>query len=269
VNGTGDAVPPRIDDAWLRTLSEQIADASGLLACFDYDGTLAPIVSDPDAAAISPAVREPLSRLADAPAVEVAVVSGRSLPDLRERVGIDGVRYVGNHGLEWDDGTGRTVLPAARASRPPLQRAVDALREELADIPGCFIEDKRLTATVHYRRTPSAHVPDVLDAVDRAAEASDALRITRGKAVRELRPVAAAGKGRAVERLRKRRPDDLPIFVGDDRTDEDGFRAVADDGYGVLVGRRADSAAAVRVPDVDGVARLLAALLTRCPTDRP
>ncbi|MGQ4557162.1 trehalose-phosphatase [Halobellus sp. GM3] len=254
---------PPLDDAWLRTLGERLTEADGLLACFDFDGTLAPIVEDPSQAAIRPAIRTALRCLADRSDAAVAVVSGRSLSDLRERVGVDGVHYAGNHGLEWDDGSGRSVLPSARPSRSSVGAAVESLRDELDGVDGATVEDKSLTATVHYRRTPPGRVPDVIETTADVVESVDDVRLTRGKQIVELRPDVPAGKGLAVERLRERHPNALPLFVGDDRTDEDGFRAVAADGYGVLVGDRTDSAAAVRVPDVDGVATLLEWLCSR------
>ena len=141
---------------------------------------------------------------------------------------------------------------------------MDALRDELDDVDGAVVEDKALTATVHYRRTPSERVPDVIETVENAVESTDGVRVTNGKKILELRPDVPAGKGLAVERLRQRHPDALPLFVGDDRTDEDGFRAVADRGYGVLVGDRPGSDAVVRVPGIDGVAMFAGWLLTFC-----
>lgn len=256
--------PPVLDAEQAGALRDRLAAAGGLLLCLDFDGTLAPIVDDPDAAEMGPVAEAVVRRLADDSDVTVALVSGRSLADLRERAGLDGVRYAGNHGLEWDDGRGRTVAEDVRGSRPAVERAIGSLRAELADVPGCRVEDKDLTGTVHYRETPGELTGDVVRTVEEVVASTDGLRCTRGKAILELRPDVPAGKDRAVERLRERYPQRLPVFVGDDVTDEDGFRAVADDGVGVLVGDRSDTAATLRVPDTDGVASLLTWLLNVC-----
>jgi len=254
--------PPLLDRAWLTDLREHAERADGLVLALDFDGTLAPIVDGPDAASIDSTTRSLLAGLAAAPATTVAVVSGRSLRDLRERVGVDGITYFGNHGLEYDDGEGRSVTPAARDAQPTLERAVATLRERLADVPGCRVENKRLTATVHYRQTPAEQVSTVEETVETVADATDALRLTRGKAILEIRPDIPAGKDRAIEFLREKHPGAVPLFVGDDVTDEDAFRAVAGDGFGVLVGDRSDTAATVRVPDTDCVTVLLGWLAT-------
>jgi trehalose 6-phosphate phosphatase len=261
MNDPSERRPPLLDTAQLATLRERLTGASGLLLCLDFDGTLAPIVDDPDDATMTRAAEALLRRLAGDPDVTVALVSGRSLTDLRERAGLDGVQYAGNHGLEWDDGSGRTVAEPIRETRPAVERALGTLREELADVPGCRVEDKGLTGTVHYRETPAERTDDVVGTVEDVVTSTDGIRCTRGKAIFELRPDVPAGKGRAVERLREQYPDYVPMFVGDDVTDEDGFRAVADDGIGVLVGDRSDTAASMRVPDTDGVAMLLAWLI--------
>ena len=261
-----DADPPALPFRvpWPR-LRERVADAPELLLCLDFDGTLAPIVDDPEDAQLLPGARSALERLADEPSVAVAVVSGRSLADLRERVGVEGVVLAGNHGLELgdataggarDDGAGDgesddIVDPDAAAHQSAVERVVRDLRADLADVPGCEVEDKGLTATVHYRRTPDERVPEVREAVEAAVEAVDGLRLTEGKEILEVRPDVPGGKDRAVRRLRERHPEALPLFVGDDVTDEDAFRELPSEGIAVLVGDRGDTAASLRVRDPD------------------
>lgn len=248
-------VPPPLDDE-RAAVRARLGAADALLTCFDFDGTLAPIVDDPAAAALRPDLGTRLRHLADCPDVTVAVVSGRAVEDLRDRVGIDGIVYAGNHGLEWDDGTGRTVVSEAAASRPAVGAAVERLRDELDDVGGCEVENKGLTATVHFRGTPEERTRTVVETVEFVAAEIGGLHVTAGKEIREVRPAVEWGKDRIVDRLRRGRADAVPLFVGDDHTDEDGFRAVDDDGLGVLVGDR-PSAANIRVPDPDGVASLL------------
>lgn len=256
--GTPEDGPPALlfRDPWPR-LRDRIAAAPGVLLCLDFDGTLAPIVDDPEDATLLPGARPVLRRLADDPTVEVAVVSGRSLADLRERVDVDGILRAGNHGLELGEDDGETVDPEAASLRPAVERAVAELRERLADVPGSVVEDKGLTASVHYRRTPDARVDEIRTAVEGVAEPVDELRLTHGKEVIELRPDVPGGKDRAVRRLRERHPEFLPVFVGDDVTDEDAFRALPGKGIAVLVGDRDDTAASLRVGDPDGALEFL------------
>ncbi|WP_164471792.1 trehalose-phosphatase [Halosimplex salinum] len=254
---------------WLArdTVVDRLARPPGLVCCLDFDGTLAPIVDDPDAAELPPAVRDRVAGLADCPSVDVAVVSGRELSDLRDRVGLDGVAYAGNHGLELRGGGEETVNPVARRSRAAIDRICDRLSDCLAHVPGVEIENKGLTATVHVRNVPDERVPEVERTVRVAVEESPStsgaqFELRDGKAIREVRPAVDWDKGRAVELLSEEAPDDwLPLYVGDDLTDEDAFRVLDDqrgalDGIGILVGER-ETAADYRLENPRDVRELL------------
>jgi trehalose 6-phosphate synthase len=241
---------------------ERIAAADGVLACLDFDGTLADIVDDPDDAEHRPEARDALHALVDAPDTRVAVVSGRALADLRQRVGLD-LAYAGNHGLELFDGARTEVHPDAADARPAIARVCDRLRRELADVDGVVVEDKRLTATVHYRNVDGDRVDDVVDAVRAAVADEDEIRVTEGKQILELRPAVDWDKGRALEWLRDESLPDgerwLTVYVGDDVTDEDAFEALGDHGIGVKVGSTTEPTAAhCAVADPGEVADFLA-----------
>ncbi|HYH80901.1 MAG TPA: trehalose-phosphatase, partial [Longimicrobium sp.] len=133
-------------DAWRRT--------GRLVLLLDFDGTLAPIVDLPSLAAMPDATRRALERLMALPGVEVAVVSGRGLADVRERAGIPGIAYAGNHGMEIHAGGVDRVHAEAAAARPVLERAARELADAVAPIPGAFVEDKQLTLSVHFRLSP-------------------------------------------------------------------------------------------------------------------
>jgi len=253
---------------WLArdTLADRLASAPGVVCALDFDGTLAPIVDDPDAAELPSPVRERVADLADCPTVAVAVVSGRELADLRPRVGIDGIDYAGNHGLELDSGDREAVNARARRCGDAIDRVCDRLADRLAHVPGVDIENKGLSATVHVRQVPADRVAEVERTVRATVEAlvettDTPLELRDGKAIREIRPAVDWDKGRAVELLADEAPDDwLPLYVGDDRTDEDAFRALDEsgplDGVGVLVGDR-ETAADYRLDDPRGVRELL------------
>lgn len=261
----------RLDD-----IARWVGAAEGVVLGVDFDGTLSAITDDPDEPTLTSPTRAVFERVASAPTVAPAVVSGRARDDLVPRVDVDGVVYAGNHGLElaYDDWT--AAHPAAARHRETIQACCDRLADELAAIPGAVVENKGLTATVHFRRTPDDEVPAVVRTVDRVAAAADGVRVTAGKQVRELRPPVEWDKGRALRLLTDRVPDDWrALYVGDDRTDEDAFRAVQPDGIGIRVvtdGRERASVETDATYRLDGqrdVARLLTWVGVALDSTRP
>jgi trehalose 6-phosphate phosphatase len=235
---------PEWSAAWLGT--------GRLVLLLDFDGTLAPIVERPELAGMPASTRDALERLRACPGVEAAVVSGRGLADVRERAGIEGVAYAGNHGMEIDGPGIHRTHPEALAARPALEAVLHDLTPMLAGVPGAFVEDKGLTLSVHYRQTPAADAPRVRDAVAAAMDGRLAdLRVTEGKMVLEIRPRVDWHKGRAVLFLleQMRPPAGAPVlYLGDDRTDEDAFVALetARHGEGVIVADPVPAATAAR-----------------------
>ncbi len=218
-----------------------MAESARVLLLFDYDGTLTPIVGRPQIATLSDDTRKLLSALAGTAKFVVGVVSGRGLADLEELVAIPGLIYAGNHGLEIRGGGMDFVHPEARACEASLVEITQLLEQELAEVPGILVDNKSLTLTVHFRGSPDSYGPQVDDTVvATAAPYVDAgrMKITRGKKVVELRPNLDWGKGRAIEKIREDCGDSpLPVFFGDDETDEEGFVAVQDvGGLAVFIG---------------------------------
>ncbi|WP_049895459.1 trehalose-phosphatase [Halopiger xanaduensis] len=255
---TDDTVPDPLEEQ-LPAVRTALAEASRLLACLDFDGTLAPIVDEPDAAAPTPANEAAVETLADEPAVTTAVISGRALADVRERVDGPSI-YAGNHGLELERRGSVAVHPVARKRATRIERACEALETVLEPIPNARIEDKRLTATVHVRSVPPAAEPVVerrtREIVDRFG--GDELEISGGKQILEIEPSIPWGKGNALELIDAELPDDtVALYIGDDTTDESAFRAVEPDGFGVLVGDDEPSAASARVASPAEVASFL------------
>ena len=202
----------------------------------DYDGTLTPIVERPEDARLPDAVRRAVERLASRRTV--AVISGRDLDDVRRMVGVDDIVYAGSHGFDIA-GPGGLAEQHAVELLPELDQAEEELRSLLAPVPGVRLERKRFAIAVHVRQVDGQLVPGVEAAVDRVAEAHPRLQRTVGKKVFELRPNVEWDKGRAVLRvmhvLELDRDDVVPVYAGDDVTDEDAFRAVRDRGFGVVV----------------------------------
>jgi alpha,alpha-trehalase len=203
----------------------------------DFDGTLSEIVPEPDQASIAPAVRETVARLARA--CTVAVISGRGLDDVQARVDLDGLHYAGSHGFEIETPEGeRTTHEVAVESRDAVAAAEDELERRLADVEGVILERKPFSVAVHDRQAADADLPRVRETVDDVLAQQPDLRLSPGKRVHELRPDVDWDKGRAVEHLLAElgvEPAQTPVvYVGDDATDEDAFRALPE-GIGVLV----------------------------------
>lgn len=225
----------------------------------DYDGTLTPIVSHPDAAVLDDAMREAISVLAAA--VPVAIVSGRDRADVEGRVGLSGLYYAGGHGFDIAGPDRRLEHPGGIAALPSLDAAEATLRQALAHVPGARVERKRCSIAVHYRHVAPERVDEVF-ASARAATPPD-LKRSEGKKVVELGPRVDWHKGRAVtwllEALKLDRADVIPVFFGDDRTDENAFLSLGGDGVGILVGapEYPETFADLRVADDGEVAAIL------------
>ncbi len=210
---------------------------------YDFDGTLSDIVDDPDAARPVAGAVEALQKLAAQ--CPVAVLSGRDLADVSRRLGVPGIWYAGSHGFELTapDGTHHQNEDAA-AAVPVLEQAAAELRDRLGSIPGIVVEHKRFGVAVHYRNAARNRVGEVAAAV-RAAGRRDALRVTTGREVIELRPDMDWDKGKTLrwvmEHLTEAGSGPLvPVYVGDDITDEDAFDAISDDGVPILVRHNED-----------------------------
>jgi trehalose-phosphatase len=233
------------------TVVERIRAARGsagdLLLGLDYDGTLAPIVARPEDAALLPGAAAVLRSLAQRTDTRIAILSGRALSDITGRVSLDGAFYAGNHGLEISGPGVQRVHPRATASRELLRTIAAHLQEQLAAVPGAQVEDKRLTLSIHYRRVADERAERRTVAVVEHACAPyrEQLRVTHGKKIVEVRPAVDWNKGDALRFLRDTvigNDTAAPtVFIGDDRTDEDAFGQVGEDGYGIIVAETAPS----------------------------
>lgn len=204
-------------------------DGSPCAILLDIDGTLAPIAPRPVDARIPDATQAVLRRLVQLPETVVALVTGRSAVDAA-RMAVDGVWIIGNHGLETRSPKGAiTPDPAAARYEVRVATAARMLAPLEHELPGVIIENKHLGLAVHYRLASAAVLPQLRARIDRVAEASE-LRVTEGKKILELRPPGLADKGTAtlafVQRVGAFDAGASIMFAGDDRTDEDAFRAL-------------------------------------------
>ena len=231
---------PHLLNVW-PSVSKQFRGADISLLLFDFDGTLSPIAARPDLAVLPAETRALLLEARSDDRYVLGIVSGRSLVDLRERVGLDGLIYAGNHGLEIQ-GNGLDFLhPEASRLREEMGRIYQELELELGSHPGIIGENKGLSLSFHYRQTPLEIVPQVEEGFQKgvaAAAKSGLVKVTRGKQVLEVRPNLDWGKGHAISQIQAAHAGaQLTTFFGDDLTDEDGFAAVQQSGgVAVLVG---------------------------------
>lgn len=249
---------------------------------FDFDGTLSDIVNDPDSAVPAPGAAEALQELAAR--CPVAVLSGRDLADVTERVGLPGIWYAGSHGFELTapDGT-HHQNDAAAATIPVLEQAAAELRDLLGSIPGVVVEHKRFGVAVHYRNAARDRVGEVSAAVRTAGQRSG-LRVTTGREVIELRPDIDWDKGKTlrwvIDHLHAAGPEAgpeagplVPIYLGDDITDEDAFDAVRRDGVPIVVRHNDDgdraTAALFALDSPAQVAEFTERLARRAGADQP
>jgi trehalose-phosphatase len=245
---------------------QEIVGRSDQLAIFlDYDGTLTPIVSHPENALLSGSMQQTLQALAmHAP---VAILSGRNLDDIRRRVDIDTIIYGGSHGFDVAGPRGLRN-EVAMEFLPRLDIVEKELDKELAGIPGARVERKRFSIAAHYRNVKASEVPRVERAVSEVAGRRPELRRIDGKKVYELVPNIDWDKGKAVlwllQHLGLERANARPIYIGDDRTDEDAFRALGRRGVSILVSEEPRStAASYSLRDPQGVERFLRELVAR------
>lgn len=246
-----------------RTIDERIravATADRLLVALDFDGTLSPLVAEPMAARATPDAKRALERLASCRGVTVALVSGRSLVDLRviaEHDDNSPFWLAGSHGAEWWRPSCAPPAPDQGRSEGDASIAV-AAREAAEEFDGAWIEDKQFGFALHTRSSPEGVEPRAQDAVDEVvARLAPLWRRREGKHVLEF-SWRHEGKDGAVAELRAATGADAVIFAGDDVTDEDALRSLMPGDLGIRVGS-GDTAATLTVADTPE----LAAVLTR------
>jgi trehalose 6-phosphate phosphatase len=211
----------------LPLIERQWRGAEPRLVCADFDGTLAPIVPHPEMSRLPEAAASALTRLAALANVTVAIVSGRSLEDLRRHVPLPGLTLAGNHGLEIEHKGAAFSPPGTAGLRAFFDDLSRLLASELESCPGVWIENKGLTVTVHTRAASAPVKLEAARAAERFAESRRGqVRLTRGFEILELRPPLDWHKGSAIHWLRERTAASAVCYLGDDTTDEDAFASL-------------------------------------------
>jgi trehalose 6-phosphate phosphatase len=226
----------------------------GAALFLDFDGTLVDLAETPDSIRVSPDLAPLIARLSERLDGRIALVSGRAIADLERHLECSGLAVSGSHGLELRLRDGSHVPLAARHD---LSEARERLRRLAGETPGLLVEDKPFGAALHYRQAPDQEARVIAEASDLAVRTG--LTLQQGKMVVELRP-PGADKGDAI-RAFMLEPGFIgarPLFVGDDLTDEDAFRAAAElGGGGILVGPERATAAKWRLGGVAAVSAWL------------
>jgi len=239
---------------------------SNVFIFLDFDGTLAPIASAPEKAVLPVAVRKLLRKASKNPRIRLAIISGRQLEDIKNKIRIKNIIYSGNHGLQLE-GPKIKFNPFVPSRYQRLLGKIKCdLRKKTAPIKGVYIEDKGPVLSLHYRLVDKNEIPVVKTIfLETVITHSVARRIktTQGKMVFEVRPPLEWDKGKIVSWLLARRifavepAKVIALYIGDDTTDEDAFRQIRNKGLAVVVGRPRKSLAQYYVKDHNDVRKFL------------
>lgn len=244
------------------------AEGKRLAVFLDYDGTLTPIVETPGRAVMHEEMREAVIELSRH--CPLGIISGRDLPDVRDKVRIDSIVYAGSHGFDIAGPKGLQVEnTVGEEFLPVLDRAEKELSEKLASLRGLLVERKKFAIAIHYRLVDPAKVEGIEGVVDEVAGQNPKLRKAYGKKIFELQPQMDWHKGKALfsllRALKLDEEDVLPFYLGDDVTDEDAFRALSGRGIGIVVRDQPyETAAVYSLKNPDEVREFLLRLIPLC-----
>jgi trehalose 6-phosphate phosphatase len=207
----------------------------------DFDGTLVPIQKDPEQCFLSNKIKNQLLLLAGSQCCYLIVLSGRALSDIKKRIGIPKIYYGGNHGLDISGPNLRYTHPKALTSKLAIDYATRKLKKEIANIEGAWLEKKCFSVSLHFRSVKTEDIKLVKKVFHNVVEnysKNNLFTIMKGKKVLELLPDVSWDKGKSVLWVLHQLEDRcLPVYVGDDRTDEDAFRALRGKGITIHIGK--------------------------------
>lgn len=227
----------------------------------DFDGTLTPIREDPAQCTLSEETRELLQWFANSGRHHVTVLSGRTLDDVKWRVGVSNVCYGGNHGLVISGEGMQFVHPGALSAKADIDEAGWMLEKEMERFEGAWVERKNYTLSLHFRMVEESRLPELKSIFYKVAAeflANGSLTVMQGKKVLELLPDIPWNKGKAVLWILQRLPGEyMPIMVGDDVTDETAFKTLEDIGISIRIARSSNTFARFYLKDYQETSRLL------------
>ncbi len=249
-----------------------------LLICLDYDGTLSPIAPTPRQAILPIKTKQALRSLVASRGVSVAVISGRAISDVTSMVGLKNIIYSGNHGFEAEGGGIKFRLRIPSAYNRTIVRLEKTLKNKYRTIQGVIVENKKPFLAVHYRLADKKDIPNIRKIFWETVKKTDIKQLIRtktGKMILEIQPSINWDKGKIVLwLLTKKRSmaggkNILSIYIGDDITDEDAFRALKNKGITVFVGRSKTSCARYRLSGTDKVHAFLKRIVSLKSSIKP
>ena len=256
--------------AWSRIKKDISGKAVYLF--LDFDGTITPIRRRPGDVKLSKGTRKLLEKLVSQENISVAMISGRELKELKRLVKVKGIVYAGNHGLEAEGPGFKFTAPKVLKAKKVIGGLKEKLKKELRPFKGTLVEDKKLTLSVHFRMADLSRLGEIKRRFRKITAphlSHGQIVITTGKMVWEVRPPIRWGKGEIVSELlekekKKIKKDIMPFYIGDDRTDEDAFRALGRKAYTVKVGKPTDRLSSARyyLRGVEEVRELLKKVLS-------
>ena len=236
----------RINPYYFRK-AEDVFSSGKPVIFLDYDGTLTPIVERPDLAVLSNEMRDVLKELCRK--YTVSIVSGRDRRDVENLVGLEGIFYAGSHGFDIKGPKVSMIQPQAQETISVIQKITEYFKNKFSGIEGLLVEEKKFSVAVHYRLVDeSKYLEKIEKEVRRIVDLEKELRLMSGKKVFEILPNIDWNKGKAIlwimQALNISWDESSIIYIGDDTTDEDAFRAIRTRGCGILVsdGLRASTA---------------------------
>ncbi len=249
-----------------------------LLICLDYDGTLSPIAPTPRQAVLPTKTKQVLQSLVASHGISVAVISGRAMSDVTSLVGLKGIIYSGNHGFEAEGGGIKFKLHIPPAYDKAIMCLEKTLKDSYKTTKGVIVENKKPFLAVHYRLANKRDIPNIRKIFWGTVKKTSAKRLLRtktGKMILEIQPSINWNKGKIVLWLLTKKRSMvggkkiLPIYVGDDITDEDAFHALRNRGITVFVGHSRTSCAQYSLSDTNKVHAFLKRIVSLKSSEKP
>jgi len=241
-----------------------------IMLFLDYDGTLTPIVSAPEKASITKEIRGLLIELEKSPYYKLAIISGRALNDIKNIIGLKGIIYSGNHGLELEGPKIKFEPIVSLRYKAALKQIKNDLNKKISIIKGAFVEDKGLSLSLHYRLVDKKNIPQVKTVFHETIIlylVRNKIKIKTGKMVLEVRPPLEWDKGKMVlwllarQKVALKDKEVVPVYIGDDKTDEDAFKVLKNKGITIFVGNPKPSYAQYYLKDTNEVKEFLKGIL--------
>lgn len=219
----------KIFNPYKSDIKKKINKNAGIILMLDFDGTLSPIVKTPKQAKLPENIKQKLKKCLKL--FPVIIISGRSLKDIKKKIKLNKIIYAGNHGLEWQINKQLTQVEVSKDSLKSLKVIKYKLSKLISEYPGMLLEDKRLTLAIHYRMIKKSKVKNFIKTVNEIIQPyiQNNLSLIDGNKTYDLRPSLNWTKGHFAEFIIKQMEINydkklIPIYVGDDKTDEDVFK---------------------------------------------